>query len=567
MRHLRVKIDKLEFNWDIILKGIDFVLNENDRISIVWANWVGKTSFLKILIWENKNFEWFIDNIWNLSFWYLNQIYSDNEEKTVLEELRDWFKDILKMENDLENISLLMIDSPLDMLLIEDYTSLLEQFNMIWWYDYNNKIHNVANGIWILDLFDKKLSQISWWQRVKVALCKILLESPDILFLDEPTNFIDMAWLEWLEYYLKNKWTSWYIIVSHDRLFLDKTCNKTYELKFSSGIDYYHCTYSKYVLEREKKENRLLDLWEKQEEYILKQKELIDRFRAWSRAWWAKSRDKMINKIIRIDKPYIYKKVNFKFNLLKESSDRVFYFKEAFIWRKDPLFYISEASLYNNQRVWILGENWVWKSTFLKTIIWELDILDGIFLKWKTNKILYYSQLHEELDNSLSIRQNFIKYNIVYPDEYLISIISNYLFDKNDLDKKVESLSWWQRAKLLFSILSQQEVNVLILDEPTNHLDYDTRETLEKSLLDFKWTILFISHDRYFINKIATHIWFINDWELGISYWNYEDYKFKLENWIDLDSSLYNWDAQLDLVLENKLSKRQIKKMKNKFLK
>ncbi len=565
MKHLKIKIDKLEFQDKEVLKNIELTLNENDKIAIVWPNWVGKTSFFKLLIWENKNFDWYIENIWNLSLWYLNQIYSDNEEKTVKEELKQAFSKVLELDDKIKEIEEKMQENPEDMDLIEEYTSFLEQYNNFWWNEVDNKIHWVANWMWILDLLDKKLVEVSWWQRTKIALAKILLQSPDILFLDEPTNFIDIAWVEWLESYLKNKWKWGYVIISHDREFLDKTCNKTYEIQWTLWIEFYHTDYSWYVLERERREKKKMQDWERQAEYIKKQEQLINRFRAGSRAWWAKSREKMIDKMEKIEKPYIPRKPKFFFEEYKDSSEKMLIFKEVFIWRKDPLFYISDATLYKWQRIWIVWENWVWKSTLLKTIMWQIPVLDWYFNKWKTTKIVYYSQLHEELDKNKTIRDNFEKFGLEYPDEHLIWFLKHYLFEKTDLDKKVSELSWWQTSKLLFAILWQTPSNLLILDEPTNHLDYDTREALESALNKYSGTILFISHDRYFVNKLATNIWFIQDWELSISYWNYEDYRFKLENWIDMDFNLFDEEAELNLVLEEKLSERQIKRMKNKF--
>jgi len=565
MKHLKIKIDKLEFQDKEVLKNIEFTLNENDKIAIVWPNWVGKTSFFKLLIWENKNFDWYIENVWNLSLWYLNQIYSDNEEKTVKEELKQAFTEVLKMDEKIKEIEEKMWEQPENMDLIDEYTSLLEQFNNIWWNELDNKIHGVANGMWLLDLLDKKLVEVSWWQRTKIALAKILLQSPDILFLDEPTNFIDIAWVEWLESYLKNKWKWGYVIISHDREFLDKTCNKTYEIQGNLWIEFYHTNYSWYVLERERREKKKMQDWERQAEYIKKQEQLINRFRAGSRAWWAKSREKMIDKMEKIEKPYIPRKPKFFFEEYKESSEKMLIFKEVFIGRKEPLFYISDATLFKWQRIWIVWENGVWKSTLLKTIMWQIPVLDWYFNKWKTTKIVYYSQLHEELDKDKTVRENFMKFWLEYPDEHLIWFLKHYLFEKTDLDKKVLDLSWWQTSKLLFAILWQTPSNLLILDEPTNHLDYDTREALEEALNKYSWTILFISHDRYFVNKLATNIWFIENEELSISYWNYEDYRFKLENWIDMDFNLFDEEAELNLVLEEKLSDRQIKRMKNKF--
>lgn len=565
MKHLKIKINKLEFDWETILEDIDFTLNKNDRISVVGSNWSWKTTLLKILTWEITNYDWFVENVWNLSLWYLHQIYSDNEEKLVKEELKDWFLEIKKFEKKIEEAEGEMKNNPSNMDLIEKYTSLLDQYNNIGWHEYNNKIHQVANWMWILDLLDKKLIEISWWQRTKVALAKVLLESPDILFLDEPTNFIDMSWVEWLESYLQNKWKWGYVIVSHDREFLDKTCDKTFEIQAKNWITIYHSNYSEYVIEREKVEKKKWENYKREQEFIEKEESLINRFRAWSRAGWAKSREKSLDKMEKLKKPNIPLKPKFFFSFWDDLSEKVLSFKEVFIWRKDPLFYINEAILYKWQRIWIVWDNWVWKSTFLKTIIWQLDVLDWYYQKWKTVKISYYSQLHEELDKNKTVRENFIKHWINYSDEQFIWLLKNYLFEKTDLDKKVSDLSGWQTSKLLFAIIWQKESNLLILDEPTNHLDYDTRESLELSLKQFKWSLLFISHDRYFVNKLATNIWFITDWELSICYWNYEDYKFKLEHKIEMNMNLFDEEAQLNLVLEEKLWENEFKRLKNKF--
>ncbi len=565
MKHLKINIKSLEFESEVILKDIDFTLNKNDKISIVWANWAGKTTLLKILTWEITNFEWSIDNIWNLSLGYLHQIYSDNEEKLVKDELKEWFPEIIKFEKKLEQAEKQMNNDPQNIELIENYTSLLDQFNNIWGHDYNNKIHNVANGIWILELLNKKLTQISWWQRTKVALAKVLLESPDILFLDEPTNFIDMKSVEWLESFLQNKWKWWYVIISHDREFLDKTCDKTYEVQIRRWITYYHCNYSNYLVERSRIEKKKLDNYKREQEYIEKQEKLINRFRAWSRAWWAKSRERSLEKMEKLEAPYIPKKPKFFFEYTWETPEKVLSFKDVFIWRSDPLFFIRELYLYRKQRIWIVWENGVWKSTFIKTIIKELEVLDWFFSKWKWVQIWYYSQMHEELDKDKTIRENFEKNWLHYSEQHLIWLLNHYLFKKTDLDKKVCDLSGWQTSKLLFAIIWQKEYNLLILDEPTNHLDYDTREALEESLKEFKWSLLFISHDRYFVNKLSTNIWFINDWELSVSYWNYEDYKFKLEHNIEMDLNIFDEETELNLVLEEKLWEKQFKRLKDKF--
>ncbi len=566
MDHLKIKIESLEFSWEPILRDISLTINKWDTLSIVWPNGSGKTTFMKILTWEITGYEGFIENVWNMKLWYLHQVYSDNEERVVREELAGAFSQIEEMDNNLKLLESEMAENP-D--VIEQYTSLLEQFWNIWGYDYENKIHWVANGMWILELLDKKLTEISGWQRTKVALAKVLLESPDILFLDEPTNFIDMSSVEWLESYLQNKWTGWYVIISHDREFLDKTCNKTLEIQPQRPATLYHCSYSDYVIEREKIEKIRMDDWERQQEYIWKQEQLINRFRAGSRAWWAKSREKMIDKMERVEKPYIPQKPKFFFEYSGESPEKLITYKEAFIGRDkaNPLFFINEVILHKWMRVWVVWENGAGKSTFIKTILGQIPLLDGYQSLWKAASILYYSQMHEELHRDLTMRENFVKHGINYPDEHLIGLIKHYLFEREDLDKKVSQLSGWQTSKLLFCILWQKSSNLLILDEPTNHLDYDTRESLEFALKQYEWSILFISHDRYFVNKLASHVWFISENELSISYGNYEDYRFKIEHKLDMDMHLFDEEAQLNLVLEDKLWEKEFKRLKNKFSK
>ncbi len=566
MKHLKIKIEKLEFQGDLVLRDIDLTINQNDKISIVGPNGSGKTSCMKVIVGEINAYDGFIENVWNMSLGYLHQVYSDDEERTVHEELREAFMQVQTMQEEIWKLETQM-ESSSDADIIEKYSSLLEQFNNIWWYDFENKIHGVAQWIWVLELLEKKLSEISGGQRTKVALAKVLLQAPDILFLDEPTNFIDMSSVEWLENYLQNKWNWWYVIVSHDREFLDKTCNKTLEIQPQRAATMYHSWYTDYVIEREKVEKIRNDDWVRQQEYIGKQENLINRFRAGSRAGWAKSREKMIGKMEKLEKPFIPKKPKFFFEYSWESPEKMLVYRDAFIGRSDSLFFIPDITLHKWMRVWVVWENGVGKSTFIKTILGQIPLLEWYQSVWKASEILYYSQMHEELHRDLTMRENFHKHGIAYPDEHLIWLIKHYLFEKTDLDKKVSELSGGQTSKLLFAILGQKKSNLLIFDEPTNHLDYDTRESLESSLKNYDGTILFISHDRYFVNKLATHVWFIHDGELSLSYGNYEDYRFKLEHKIDMDMHLFDEEAELNLVLEDKLWEKTFKRLKDKFSK
>lgn len=567
MNHIRINIENYETNKKEILKDISFILNENDRIAIVWPNWVGKTTFFKILSWEILDFSWKIENFGSLTLGYLSQIHFDDEARTVREELRLAFSEILKLEEELSVLEKNMSEDSWDIDNIDKYSQALEKFNMIWWYGIEYEIHRVANWLWIVNLLDRSINEVSGWQRTKIALAKILLEKPDFLLLDEPTNFIDLASTEWLEKYLATIWKWWYMIVSHDRDFLDKTCTKTYEMSWARALDFYSGNYSYYVKEKAKNELIIMEDFERQNEYIKSQTQLINRFRAGSRAWWAKSREKMIDKIEIIERPIISKKPKFQFTFEEPSGNRILYFKEVFIGREEPLFFISEIELTLGQKVWIIWENWSGKSTFLKTILGQIKALDWLINTGKWLKISYFSQLHEELDRELTLRENFIKHWFDFPLEKLTAIITNYLFEREDIDKKVKEFSWGQVSKLLFAILGQKESNFLIFDEPTNHLDYEFREALEQDLSKYKWTILFISHDRYFINKIATHLWIIKDSELIVSYGNYEDYQYKLERWLNYDATLFDEEANLNFTLQEKVWDREAKRIMKKFWK
>jgi len=565
MKHLKINIDLYETNKKEILKNISFLVNERDRIAVVGGNGAGKTTLLKVLTGEITEFSGKVENIGSLSLGYLAQIYFDDEQKLVRLELKEAFLKILEIEKELDILEKQMSDNSWDTDVIEKYTQTLEYFNVMGWYDFENKISRVASWLGIEDLLDKKIVEVSGWQRTKIALAKILLESPDLLLLDEPTNFIDLASTEWLENYLKNTWKWGYIIISHDRDFLDKTCNKTYEILPARPLEFYNWNYSYYVKEKAKREQILLDDWERQHEFIDKEKKLINRFRAGSRAGMAKSRGKALEKLDIIEKPYIASKPKFSFQYGEMSVNKILYFKDVFIGRSEPLYYIRELELSLGQRVWIIWENWVGKSTLIKTILWEIEPLEWTISKWKWLVISYFSQLHEELDKNKTLRENFKLAGFDYIDQKLIAILSNYLFEKDDLDKKVRDFSGGQISKILFAILWQKECNFLVLDEPTNHLDYDFRESLERELLKFKWTILFISHDRYFINKVATHLWLIRDQELIVSYGNYDDYKYKLERWLNFDASLFDEEAQLNFTLEEKLGEKEAKRIREKY--
>lgn len=571
MNHLNININTFERNGESIISNIHTIINQDDRVALIGPNGIWKSTFMRIISGQITEYNGNIENIGGITLGYLEQIHFMDETKIIRDELRDAFDEIRKLEKTLEIEELHMIETGES----TNYTEAIDRFQLIGGYTYENEIEKVARGIGIFHLLERPLAEVSGGERTKIALAKILLSRPDFLLLDEPTNFIDLSSVEWLENYLENTWKWWYIIVSHDREFLDQTCKTTIEVLWKNGINIYSGDYTYSVEERNKIRSIQDKKFEEQQTMLESEKKLINRFRAGSRAGFAKSRERQLEKIELIEKLETQIWVKFIFSYDKHCPENLIKWEDVFIGRRDPLFYIRSIILSKWERVWIVWENWVGKSTFIKTLLGEIKALEWYLHIHENAKILYFSQLHETLVLEKSIYDNFLLHGLSYSHERVGGIISTFGFSFHDSNKKVENLSGGERSRLLFALLSQNSLawkwefseisNLLILDEPTNHLDADTRESLEKALREYPWSILFISHDRYFVNKLAEKLWIIEDGELMISYGNYEDYRYKRERWIDLDMSLFNIDGELDLVLEQKLGVAEARRIKEKF--
>ena len=252
---------------------------------------------------------------------------------------------------------------------MERYSDALERFKAVGGYDYEREIDRVSRGIGIFQLLGSKLKEVSGGQRTKIALAKILLLKPDFLLLDEPTNFIDLKSAEWLEKYLQETWKGGYLIISHDREFLDATCTKVYDVVKGRSIAEYVGNYSDYVTEKRRLEDKLMEEYERHLEFLKSEKALINRFRAGSRAGFAKSREKMLERVDEPEKPFIPPRPKFRFEFSERPGEKILEFKEAFIGRKEPLFFISEVVTREKNRIGVVGENGVGKSTLIKTIL------------------------------------------------------------------------------------------------------------------------------------------------------------------------------------------------------
>jgi ATP-binding cassette, subfamily F, member 3 len=560
MQHLQVHIHNYEVGGNLILSEAECIINARDRIGVVGANGAGKSTLMKLITGEFTHPEAHILNTGSLRLGYLSQIHFDSEDQLVRANLRGAFGDILALEWAIDAAAENMDEEG----WIERYTELIEQFNMVGGYDYDREIDRVCRGLGIFELLDRSVREVSGGQRTKIALAKVLLSRPDFLFLDEPTNFIDLESVEWLEHYLEETWKGGYMIISHDREFLDRTTELTFEIR-GKKLSTFTGNYTEYRRTRAKEIAREYKLYDEQRDHLKSEKDLINRFRAGSRAGFAKSRERALEKVEVLAAPEEEFKVTFSWTLGEDTPDRVLWLKELFIGRAEPLFFISDLTIGRRDRIGIVGPNGAGKSTCIKTILGSIPQLEGRIVHGKGVEIAYYSQMHEELNMETSLYANYERLVGAVTRERLAGIIGYYGFSYHDLDTPVGLFSGGQISKILFAILWQKRANFLIFDEPTNHLDYDTRESLEKSLRGYPWAILFISHDRYFVNRLATHLWIINKGEVSLCYGNYNDYQLKLERGIDFDMSLWQEDGELDMVLQDKLGKNEAKRIKQKF--
>jgi len=528
-----ISLNKIKKNYGFndVLTDINFDVYTNDKIALVGLNGSGKSTILKLIYGiENPN----SGNISirnNISIGYLSQNY-ENKDILVKNMLYENFKDVLKLEYEIKKIESKMQTQENDYKLITKYCNLLEKLNDIGGYKVKEKITKTVDTFKLEKLLEKNFNILSGGEKKLVLLANIMINNPDVILLDEPTNYLDINTLEWLENYLINYKGS-LVIVSHDRYFLDKVTNKT--ILIENGTNYiFHGNYSYYLKENE---NRIINEFEKykdQQKQIEEMKKTIKKLREWGQLGnnerffkRAKCIERRLEKIELINKPKVKNNIPITFNDNKRTGNDVLKINNLNLVIEDKILLDNvNFELTYGTRTCILGSNGSGKSTLIKYIINNYNnskSTDNI--KIGTNvKIGYIEQEIKFKNEDIRVYDEARKY--FNGEEYLLrSSLFKFMFYGDDIYKKLNKLSGGERVRLLLFCLIQQEINFLILDEPTNHIDIETKEVLEDALIDFKGTILFVSHDRYFINKIATSILEIKDKKIHNHIGNYDDYK------------------------------------------
>ena len=507
-----LQANKIErsFAGEVLFDNINLQVDERDRIALVGKNGAGKSTLLKILVGEEEPTSGEINKKKDISLSYLAQDSRFESENTIYDEMLYVFDDLRQTEKQLRQMELEMGEKSGEDLdkLMSDYDRLSENFRQAGGFTYEADIRAILNGFKFDEsMWQMKIAELSGGQNTRLALAKMLLEKPNLLVLDEPTNHLDIETIAWLENYLVN-YSGALIIVSHDRYFLDKVATITLDLTKHS-LDRYVGNYSRFVELKEQKLATEAKNYEKQQKEIAALEDFVNRnlVRA-STTKRAQSRRKQLEKMERLDKPEAGKKTaNMTFQSEKMSGNVVLTVENAAVgYDGEVLSQPINLDLRKMNAVAIVGPNGIGKSTFIKSIVDQIPFIKGEKRFGANVEVGYYDQTQSKLTPSNTVLDELWNDFKLTPEVEIRNRLGAFLFSGDDVKKSVGMLSGGEKARLLLAKLSMENNNFLILDEPTNHLDIDSKEVLENALIDFDGTLLFVSHDRYFINRVATHV-------------------------------------------------------------
>ncbi|MGO3900554.1 MAG: ABC-F family ATP-binding cassette domain-containing protein [Lactiplantibacillus argentoratensis] len=511
---LQVQQVMRRFGADVLFDNVQMDIQEHARVALVGRNGAGKSTLLKMIAGETVPDEGQISMRKGLTIGYLAQDQGLDSNNTIWEEMSSVFaelhaieKRMHQLENQLSDPAI-MNDEQAYQQTLKTYDQIQTEFQQKNGYGYQAEIRGVLHGFQFdADVYDKSVTALSGGQKTQLALAKLLLEKRDLLILDEPTNHLDVETLTWLESYLQS-YSGALLIVSHDRYFLDRVVNEVYDLSHHEMV-HYTGNYDQFVQEKAARIQAQWKHYEKQQAEISKLEDFVNRniVRA-STTKRAQARRKQLAKMDRLDRPDSDEKTaHFGFHAAKQSGNIVLTVKDAAVGYDGQI--LSEPDNLNikkHEAIAIVGPNGIGKSTFLKSILGQIPFIKGQAV-FGTNVVTgYYDQEQRNLNDKKTVLSELWDEHPTTPEKDIRTILGSFLFTGEDVDKPVHALSGGERARLLLTKLAMQNDNFLILDEPTNHLDIDSREVLEVALNDFDGTLLFVSHDRYFINQVATSV-------------------------------------------------------------
>lgn len=555
----------VEYGTDVVLNNINFSVNEGDRMGIVGVNGAGKSTLAKIIA---GTFTPSAGNVFiagNRSVSMLEQNAMLDSSDTVFGEMLGAFPEILSTEKRLDSLSREMELHQSDERLIEEYAVLTESYKKLGGYEYRSRIRStLARFGFGDDSLDKTINMLSGGERTRLALVRLLLREPDLLILDEPTNHLDIDTLSWLEEHLRS-YRKTLILISHDRYFLDRATNKILDIEHTEAT-LYNGNYSAYAAQKAEARKALAKKHELQQKEIARIEAIIDQQRRWGQERnfiTIKSKQKQIEHMEKTDAPKNDpKSIHLKFNEAGESGSDVLFVEnvcKAFSERKilDNICF----EIKKRDRVMIIGPNGCGKSTLVR-ILGGLDEDYGGIVRFGYNVVTgYYDQEQQTLDDDSTVLEEVCRAHDKLTMPVVRSALASFLFYAEDMEKKVAVLSGGERARLMLCKMILSKINLLILDEPTNHLDIGSREALEDALMQFSGTIIAVSHDRYFVRKLASRIMDMSD--------GFRDYKGGYDDYTERCERMKNESAECDekSESENKQKYLETKKLASEIRK
>jgi len=537
---LSVKDIAKSFAADTVLSGVTLTLTDDMRMGIVGPNGAGKTTLLRIICGEIGADSGAVSSCGRVG--YLMQEVSEGTRETVWNTMLAVFERAFELEKRLRELERQMenaADNESEWQRVSrEYDRVTQAFEDAGGYGYKSSINGVLKGLGLgEDVYERPVCTLSGGQRARLMLAKLLLEKPQLLLLDEPTNHLDTDAVTWLESYLKT-WQGAVMIVSHDRWFLDQTCTHIAELH-NGAIDVYTGNYTAFVKQRDEKRRLAQKAYEHNQREIARQKKVIQQYRAWGNSGGGKNfikmhaRETLLNKMERLEKPDAGNgKISLKLSSSSRGSTDVLMMRDVSLSWPDsqaPLFSGVNLHLYKGERAALVGPNGIGKTTLLRIAAQRLAPSEGHIAAGAGVCAGYYDQLQENLDLKLTVIEEIRGDYPELDDGEIRSILASFLFFGDDVFKPVSALSGGEKGRLSLLKLMLGQDNLLLLDEPTNHLDMNSREMLEEALCEFDGTVLFVSHDRYFINKVATRVLELKNGTLTSFSGNWSDYTAALE--------------------------------------
>ncbi len=526
----QIKNGEKQFLSTIVFDNIDFNIKKGEKVALVGRNGAGKTTLMRIIVDEISLDSGDIYKSNDFEVGYLSQSFIDDDNNSIIDEVRLVFKKNKELKIKLDEASKLLEENPHDENLLRRYSNFLNKFEILGGFNYEYEMYQVLDNFgFTKEMYEQKVSTLSGGEQTKLSFVKLLLLKPDLLLLDEPTNHLDLSTIEWLEGYLK-QYPQAVLITSHDQTFLDNIVSKVWEISNMKLKDY-SGNYSEYEVSKKSFIENQRKHYIQQQAEIKRLEKVIDKFRATpNKASFAKSKMKYLERMDKIELDYVDEnvfKANFKSGI--RGSNKVLEVKDLIVGYDKALAKFSFI-MNKNERIAIIGDNGSGKSTFIKTIMDKTKALSGEFLWGHSIDVGYFDQQLALINSNKTVLEEVWNEYPFYTQSEIRTILGSFLFYGDDVFKLVNVLSGGEKVRLSLLKVMLSKANTLVLDEPTNHLDILSKRKLAEALNEFDGSILFVSHDRHFIDQIATKIMLIKDNEVIIYPGTYSEYKNKISS-------------------------------------